>query len=112
MGQAVTPVATSITRYPSGLSDDQRTRLLWTGPKGPGRHNLLVRLSYDNGLTWPIERPLSEEFAAYSDIAVGSDGTVCVFWEREDREDEPGGTVPKALTLSRFDLAWLEIELD
>ena len=44
------------------------------------RRNLTLRLSRDEGCTWPHSRVLSKELAGYSDIAVTKDGKIlCVF---------------------------------
>jgi sialidase-1 len=49
-------------------------------PKHP-RQNLTVKLSYDSGDSWPVERVIEPGPAGYSDIAVGPDGTVYVLYE-------------------------------
>lgn len=77
-GVTVTPVATAIERYETDSGD----RILWSGPKGPGRANLVIRTSTDGGLTFPTERLLYEGPSAYSDLTVLPDKTVGVLWER------------------------------
>jgi sialidase-1 len=81
-GNPVTSVACAIKRYTLKSAGDDRDRILWTGPKGPGRRNLVVRISYDEGLTFPVERRISEKEAAYSDLTILTDRTVGVLWER------------------------------
>lgn len=49
-------------------------------PKHP-RQNLIVKLSYDNGDSWPVEWVIEPGPAGYSDMAVGPDGTVYVLYE-------------------------------
>ncbi len=44
--------------------------------------NLVIRTSYDEGRTFPAERPISEGYAAYSDITILKDGAVGILWER------------------------------
>ena len=83
-GLPVTPVCCAIERYSLKAAGDDRDRLLWTGPKGPGRHNLVARVSYDEGRTFPIERLIANEPAAYSDLAILKDKTAGVLWERGD----------------------------
>lgn len=71
------------------------------------RVNLTVRMSYDEGLTWPVSRVIDPGVAGYSDLAVSPDGTIHVFYE--------GGTIPGArnpdqyahMSLASFDLEWL-----
>jgi sialidase-1 len=80
--QAVTPVACAIERYTLKSAGADRNRIVWTGPKGPGRKNLVVRISYDEGQTFTNERLVSADHAAYSDLTILKDGTVGVLWER------------------------------
>jgi sialidase-1 len=98
-GVAVTRVACAIERYTLRSRDDDRDRIVWTGPKGPGRKELVIRTSYDEGATFTGERTISTDLAAYSDLTVMPDGTIGVLWERGDY---------KAITLSRLDRAFLE----
>jgi sialidase-1 len=81
-GQAVTRVACAIERYTLKSAGDDRNRIVWSGPKGPGRKNLVVRTSYDEGQTFTNERLISPDHAAYSDLTILKDGTVGVLWER------------------------------
>jgi sialidase-1 len=79
-GEAVTPVACAIERWT--LPSDGGDRIVWTGPKGPGRTNLVARISRDGAKTFPIERPISTGHAAYSELTVLPDRSVGVLWER------------------------------
>jgi len=81
-GLTVSPVACAIERYTLKATGDDRDRIVWTGPKGPGRMNLVVRMSYDEGRTFPVERPIWDGHAAYSDLTILRDKTVGVLWER------------------------------
>jgi sialidase-1 len=81
-GQKVTPVCCAIERYTLKSAGDDRDRILWTGPKGPGRSHLAVSTSYDEGQTFTNERPIYDGQAAYSDLTVLKDKTVGVLWER------------------------------
>jgi sialidase-1 len=100
-GEAVTPCACAIERLTLKAAGDDRDRIIWTGPKGPGRKMLVVRISYDEGRTFPAERILSEEPAAYSDLTVLKDKTVGCLWERGNY---------RFITFTRFNLAFLEPE--
>jgi sialidase-1 len=72
-----------------------------------GRHHLTVRMSYNEGRTWPVARVLHEGPAAYSDLAIvpDSDGAggahIYCLYERGD--DGPY----ERITLARFTLEWL-----
>jgi sialidase-1 len=78
-------------------------------PGQPGRNrdrrNLTVRLSRDGGKTWPVARAIEPGPSGYSDLAVGPDGTVYCFYERGAIKGNHYYT--EALTLARFDPAWL-----
>lgn len=83
-GHQVTPVACAIERLPHSASGREQDLLIWTGPKGPGRHTLILQLSSDDGKTFGQERILAAEPAAYSDLTVLPDGSVGVLWERDN----------------------------
>lgn len=101
-GEAVTPVACAIERYTLQSAGDDRNRILWTGPKGPGRTHLVVRMSCDEGQTFPVERQISAEHAAYSDLTILQDKTVGVLWERGVEQGY------QFITFTRFGLKFLE----
>jgi len=66
-------------------------------PAGKGkRENLCIKLSRDNGKTWPVSKNLEPGSAAYSDLAVLPDGTVLCLFERADSID-----------CARFNLDWV-----
>jgi sialidase-1 len=98
-GEEVTAVACAIQRLSLKSAGDDRNRIIWTGPKGPGRRALVVRVSYDEGQTFTGERLISAEPAAYSDLTVLKDKSVGVLWERGNY---------KYLTFTRFNLDFLE----
>ena len=67
-------------------------------PGGRGkRRNLSIKLSRDDGETWPVNKVLEPGPSAYSDLAVLPDGTVLCLYE--DGE---------SISCARFDLAWIE----
>lgn len=83
-GQKATPVCCAIERSTLQSAGDDRNRIVWTGPKGPDRANLVVRISYDEAETFPDERAIADEPAAYSDLARLRDKSIGVLWERGD----------------------------
>ena len=101
-GETVTPVCCAIQRLTRRPGGDNRNRLLWTGPKGPDRRNLVARLSYDEGETFTREREIASGFAAYSDIALLKDKTAGILWER----GETAGY--QFISFTRLNRAWLE----
>jgi sialidase-1 len=95
-------VACAIQRYTLKSAGDDRNRILWTGPKGPGRANLVVRVSYDEGQTFTGERLISAGHAAYADLTILKDKSVGVLWERGVEQGY------QFLTFTRFNLEFLE----
>jgi sialidase-1 len=96
-----------------------RDRLLFANPDNlerngkegaPGtmrdRKNLTVKLSYEEGKTWPVARVLEPGTSGYSDLAVGPDGTIYCLYERGSI-DSKDHFATRALTLARFNLEWL-----
>ena len=66
-------------------------------PAGRGkRENLSIKLSRDDGKTWPINKTLDAGPSAYSDLAVLPDGTVlCLYEGKAD------------IVVARFNLEWI-----
>ncbi len=79
-GQVCTQVCAGILSYPL-RSGDLETLLLWSGIKGPKRRNLILRLSYDQGITFPIELLIGTGPAGYSDLTLFENGDVGILWE-------------------------------
>ena len=66
-------------------------------PAGRGkRENLCIKLSRDDGKTWPVNKVLDPGKAAYSDLAVLPDGTVLCLYEADSDID-----------CARFNLEWI-----
>jgi sialidase-1 len=101
-GLTVSPVACAIERFTLKAAGSDRDRILWTGPKGPDRANLVVRVSYDEGRTFPVERLIADKFAAYSDMTILKDGTAGVLWERGVESGY------QFITFTRFNREFLE----
>jgi sialidase-1 len=73
-------------------------------PKGR-RENLTVRLSEDDGRTWPTARVVDPGLAGYSDLASAPDGTIYCFYEGGGIGGDAYASAH--LWLARFDMAWL-----
>jgi sialidase-1 len=69
------------------------------------RRNLTLKLSYDEGGTWPVERVLEPGRAGYSDLAVGHDRTIFCLYESGTTDGDMYRT--GYLRLARFNLEWL-----
>lgn len=95
------------------------TTLLYSYPNsGPGsgpagkegnreRRNLTVRFSDDDGKHWSTGRVVDPGPSGYSDMAVGTDGTIYLLYEARSLEPK-GPFIPAELRLVRFNRAWLE----
>jgi len=101
-------------------SVDGKTRLVFANPhnldradgKGvPGisrdRQNVTIKLSNDDGTTWPVGRSLEPGKSGYSDLAAGPAGSIYCFYERGSSD---GNYATKHLTVARFNVEWLTDE--
>ncbi len=78
-----------------------------TPGRGRDRINVSIKLSYDEGQTWPAQRLLEEGFSGYSDLAVLDNGTILCFYERGSVDDANHYQVAR-LSVARFNTAWVE----
>ncbi|MFJ8921244.1 exo-alpha-sialidase [Streptomyces sp. NPDC102415] len=91
----------SVIRYApdAAASDPQSSWLLFSNTESTSsRSNLTVKMSCDNGKTWPIRKVVNAGSAAYSTLTRLPDGRLGLLYER-------GGV--DAITYSSFDLKWL-----
>lgn len=72
--------------------------------KSRARKNVSVKLSRDEGSTWPVNKLLEDGPSAYSDLAVTPAGTILCFYGAGKTLSFSGS----ALRLARFNLEWLE----
>jgi sialidase-1 len=89
----------SLLRY--STKADGRSRVLFANPASTKREKMTVRLSYDEGATWPVSRRLHDGPAAYSALAVLPGGEIACLYERGEK------SAYEKLTFARFSLAWL-----
>ncbi len=67
------------------------------------RRNLTVRLSEDDGRTWPVGRTVCEGPAGYSALAVAQEGAILCAYETLTDKGFSG-----TIMLARFNLEWLD----
>jgi sialidase-1 len=67
------------------------------------RQNLTAKVSFDNGYHWPVQKVLNSGPSGYSDLAVGSDGTVYCLYET----NTVGKGFNYSLVLKKFNYNWL-----
>ena len=90
----------SFIRYTSAREQDEN-RLLFSNPADRDqRIKMTVRLSYDEGKSWPVAKELYAGSSQYSDLAVLPDSTILCLFERDQL---------RKLTLWRFSLEWLTV---
>ena len=70
------------------------------------RVNLSVKLSFDEGTTWPANRTLESGFSGYSDLAALPDGTILCFYERGSTDGKSNYRSGR-LTVARFSSNWV-----
>lgn len=101
----------SLARYSLATPAGGINRLLFANPhnlkRDEGGHevpaakaeraNVSVKVSYDEGKTWPVNKSLEPGPSGYSDLAVLPDGTILCLYEQPHAR----------LTLARFSLEWL-----
>jgi sialidase-1 len=78
-----------------------KNRLLFANPASTKRVAMTVRLSYDEGRTWPVSKMLHGGHSAYSALAILPDMTVGCLYERGERSPY------EKITFARFSLEWL-----
>ena len=88
----------SFLRY-SWPGEGGKNLLLFSNPASKrGRHHMTVRLSYDEGRTWPVSRLVHQGSSAYSCLTVLPDGRIGMLYERD---------AYKKIAFTAFTLDWL-----
>jgi sialidase-1 len=79
------PVQSSILRYTwvDELRSGDQSVILFANPAhSDARRNLTIRVSYDNGATWPISKVVDSGPSSYSDLVEQTDGQIGILYER------------------------------
>jgi len=88
----------TILRY--SFPEEDKSRLIFANPgTREGRRLGTVRLSYDEGKTWPVSRIVYEGGYAYSCLTRLDDGSIGLLFEKDGY---------KEIAFARFGLEWLE----
>jgi len=93
------PAQASVIALPG--SGAERGRLVFANPASTKRERMTVRISNDDGATWPIARVLHDGPAAYSSLTALPDGAVGLLFERGDRSPY------ERITFARLTRPWL-----
>lgn len=117
--QLLEPICMGSILRVSTRRESGRSRILFSNPhnltradgkEAPGvkhdRKNVSLKLSYDEGETWPVNKTLEPGFSGYSDLAALPDGTLLCFYERGSTDGKNIHNTAH-LTLARFNLEWL-----
>lgn len=104
-----------LVRYSTAASGS-KDRILFSNPhnleradgkaepgKSRDRKHVSIKLSYDEGQTWAVNKTVEAGYSAYSDLAVTKAGTILCFYGRAEKPNFAGDR----LTLARFNLEWL-----
>lgn len=76
--------------------------------KNRDRKNVSVKISSDEGESWPVNKLLEDGPSMYSDIAVTPKGTILCFYGRSGDSKGVAAFAGGRLTLARFNLEWLQ----
>ncbi len=80
-----------------------RATTINAGPKRQ-RVNLTLRISYDEGVTFPIYKILDEGRSGYSDLAVDETGIIHCLYEKGSKNNNH--FLPENISMLSFDLNW------
>lgn len=58
--------------------------MLYSGPAGPGRQNMTLYVSYDDGKTWPVSKLIYGRQTSYSELVKLPDGQIGLLMENDD----------------------------
>ena len=78
-----------------------KNRLLFSNPADSTRVKMTVRLSYDEGKTWPVSKVIHQGPTAYSSLAILRDNTIGLLYEGGEERYWEG------IKFARFELDWL-----
>ena len=97
------PCQASLVRY-HWEGDGEKSTLLFSNPANDQpdqRDKLTVRLSYDEGRTWPVARLLHAGPSAYSSLAALPDGALACLYEAGQKDPY------EKILFARLTLDWL-----
>ncbi|GIV62117.1 glycoside hydrolase [Rhodocaloribacter litoris] len=94
----------SIVRYTSTADGAERNWLLFANAaSASARENMTVRLSYDEGQTWPYGKTIYPGSAAYPSMTVLANGDIGILFEKDNYTEN---------VFVRFSLEWLTDSAD
>ncbi len=90
----------SFLRY-TGKAAHGMSRLIFSNPASIRRNMMTVRMSCDEGKTWPVMKLLDHRFSAYSCLTVLPDMEIGLLYEVGEKD------AYETITFARFGLDWL-----
>lgn len=99
----------SILRFTSTKDGASKDRILFSNPargKVDDRWDMTIRLSYDEGKTWPVKKMVYHNRASYSCLTILPDGTIGLLFERGEK-DSGNRRYVERLSFVRCNLEWL-----
>ena len=82
--------------------DGEKSRILFSNPASVKREKLTVRISYDEGTTWPVHKVIHEGPAAYSCLTVLPDQSIACLLECGKKSPY------EKISFVHFPVSWLE----
>jgi len=74
--------------------EDGKSRILFSSPAGRGREKMTIRVSYDEGKTWPVSKEIYSGGSAYSNLVKLSNETVGLLYEKDGYAKIVLATIP------------------
>lgn len=96
-----------LIRYTRKEEGSDKNRLLYSAPADTLlRFDMTVRMSYDEGKTWPVAKIIKKGTGAYSSLTVLPDGSIGLVFET-GRHTEDISEYDAKIDFVRFNLEWL-----
>jgi len=97
----------SFIRYTRQDEGSDKNRLLFANPADSlYRFDMTVRISYDEGKTWPIAKIIKKGTGAYSSLTILPDGSIGIVYETGNYNNDITEYNAR-LSFARFNLEWL-----
>ena len=87
--------------------DSRSEPAAFEGSAKRARRNLTLKLSYDEGSSWPVAKVVNSGINGYSDITVGPEKTIYCLYERGGFNGNMYETWTEYLTLAQLDIVEL-----
>jgi sialidase-1 len=97
----------SLIRYTRQDEGYDKNRILYASPSDTlSRFDMAVRISYDEGKTWPVSRVIKKGTGAYSGLTVFPDSSIGLVYETGNSNNDLIEYTAR-LSFARFNLEWL-----